>query len=86
MDNFVDSAKITAASALRAHLPYAIPGSAPSLRYGLKGASLRPSIRSPSLRLRTSHGLLRRPPLNRYVVANPNFRRAVGKRAHKVRL
>ena len=43
MDNFGANAKITAASALRAHLPYAIPGSAPSLRYGLKGASLRPS-------------------------------------------
>jgi hypothetical protein len=43
VDNFGGSAKITAASALRAHLPYAIPGSAPSLRYGLKGASLRPS-------------------------------------------
>ena len=40
MDNFGGSAKITAASALRAHLPYAIHGSAPSLRYGLKGASL----------------------------------------------
>ena len=43
MDNSGGSAKITAASALRAHLPYAIRGSAPSLRYGLKGASLRPS-------------------------------------------
>ncbi len=43
MDNFDANAKTTAASALRAHLPYAIPGSAPSLRYGLKGASLRPS-------------------------------------------
>jgi hypothetical protein len=43
VDNFDANAKTTAASALRAHLPYAIPGSAPSLRYGLKGASLRPS-------------------------------------------
>jgi hypothetical protein len=36
VDNFGANAKITAASALRTHLPYAIPGSAPSLRYGLK--------------------------------------------------